>query len=218
MARGLPVVPITIHAMTSPHDPLSGPGTGSATGSARLDIRLVAAWTLLGYTALRLFFAFLAWVVPDGSVFSVRSASASFADLFAGALPLVAVALAVWISPTLADARRLVGRRLDDFLDPVARRRRCRARRVLPLERGDAGRGHEEMRAQPLGVRGHEPREPRTGLDGELRWRQPEQPARTFAGEHRTQPPGVGAQTTAPTPQPAAIPLRSRGQSLPWCA
>jgi hypothetical protein len=66
--------------------------------------RTLAAWALLGYTALFLFFTFFAWLLPGGS-FSGRSAGADFRSLVVMAMPVLAVLLAVYVTPQLAGAK-----------------------------------------------------------------------------------------------------------------
>jgi hypothetical protein len=66
--------------------------------------RVLAAWALLGYTALFLFFTFFAWLLPGGS-FSGRSAEADFRSLLVMAMPVLAVLLAVYVTPQLAGAK-----------------------------------------------------------------------------------------------------------------
>lgn len=66
--------------------------------------RTLAAWGLLGFTALYLFFAFFDWVLPGGS-FASRSAGADFTDLPVMAMPILAVLLAIHVEPVLKGAR-----------------------------------------------------------------------------------------------------------------
>jgi hypothetical protein len=67
--------------------------------------RAAAAWALVGYAALFLFFRFFQWILPGGGGLSDRSAHAGFADLFVMAMPVLAVLLAVHVQPMLASAR-----------------------------------------------------------------------------------------------------------------
>jgi hypothetical protein len=66
--------------------------------------RSLAAWGLVGYTALFLFFEFLKWLFGGGT-FSGRSAGAGFLDLIIIAMPVAAVLLAAYVTPELPGAR-----------------------------------------------------------------------------------------------------------------
>ena len=57
--------------------------------------RALAAWALVGYAALHLFFAFFDWLLPGDDTFTGRSANSGFTNLFVMAMPVVAVLLAV---------------------------------------------------------------------------------------------------------------------------
>jgi hypothetical protein len=83
---------------------MTNPRTIGAVGRILATPRALAAWTLVAYAALSLFFAFLFWLLGDGS-FSSRSASAGFRNLFDLAMPIVAVVLAVYIAPQVPLAR-----------------------------------------------------------------------------------------------------------------
>jgi len=85
--------------MTNPNPFRSG-----AVGRVVAAPRALAAWALLAFTALFLFFTFFSWLLGPGS-FSGRSASAGFRNLFEMALPVLAVILATYITPVLAGAR-----------------------------------------------------------------------------------------------------------------
>jgi hypothetical protein len=91
--------------MTTP--PPAQPDYPAAAPRAKLDLtpRSLAAWALVGYTALHLMFSFFDWVLPDGGTFAGRSAAADFRSLFVMAMPLVAVLLAVHVSPPLDQAK-----------------------------------------------------------------------------------------------------------------
>jgi hypothetical protein len=80
------------------------PSGSGALGRVVSTPRALAAWALLGYTALYLFFEFFDWLLPGGT-FSGRSAGAGFHNLFVMAMPLVAVLLAAYVTPELAMAR-----------------------------------------------------------------------------------------------------------------
>ncbi len=68
--------------------------------------RLLAAWALVGYVALFLFFEFFELVLPGGTLFT-RAAGADFRSLFVMAMPVLAVLLAVHVAPVLRGARLL---------------------------------------------------------------------------------------------------------------
>jgi hypothetical protein len=80
------------------------PTGGSAINRTLSSPRALAAWALLGYAALALFFAFFHWLLPGGT-FSGRSASAGFRSLILIALPVLAVLLAAYVTPELPGAR-----------------------------------------------------------------------------------------------------------------
>ena len=85
--------------MTYP-SPTGGPTFKSALASPRS----LAAWGLIGYTALFLFFELLRWFFGGGT-FSGRSAGAHFLDLVVIGLPVVAVLLATYVTPEVTGAR-----------------------------------------------------------------------------------------------------------------
>jgi hypothetical protein len=66
--------------------------------------RLLAAWGLLAYAALFLFFEVVKLMLPGGS-FADRAAGADFRSLLIMAMPVLAVLLAVYVSPSLSSAR-----------------------------------------------------------------------------------------------------------------
>lgn len=66
--------------------------------------RALAAWALLGYTAIFLFLTFFEWLLPGGS-FSARSADADFRALVVMAMPVLAVLLAVYVTPQLTGTK-----------------------------------------------------------------------------------------------------------------
>ena len=77
--------------------------------------RALAAWALVGYAALHVFFAFFDWLLPGDGSFSGRSANAGFMNLFVMAMPVVAVLLAAQIAPVLAHARLLTAVALVEY-------------------------------------------------------------------------------------------------------
>jgi hypothetical protein len=81
------------------------PTGGSAINRTLSSPRALAAWALLGYAALALFFAFFLWLLPNGDTFSVRSANSGFRGLTLIALPVLAVLLAAYVTPELPLAR-----------------------------------------------------------------------------------------------------------------
>lgn len=82
------------------------PTGGSAISRTLASPRALAAWALLGYAALALFFAFFLWLLPNGgTLFSDRSAGAGFRSLTLIALPVLAVLLAAYVTPELPLAR-----------------------------------------------------------------------------------------------------------------
>ena len=77
--------------------------------------RALAAWALVGYAALHLFFAFFDWLLPDGGSFTGRSANAGFTNLFVMAMPVVAVLLAVHVAPVLSHAKLIAAVALVEY-------------------------------------------------------------------------------------------------------
>jgi len=86
-------------------DPSVPPAVGRVLGSPRT----LAAWALVGYAALHLFFTFLLWITPNGNTFSGRSAGAyaDFTNLLIMAFPVLAVVLAAYLAPAVGGARIL---------------------------------------------------------------------------------------------------------------
>jgi hypothetical protein len=80
------------------------PTGGSTFNRSLASPRSLAAWALLGYTALFLFFEFFLWLLPGGT-FAGRSAGAHFRDLVIIGLPVIAVLLATYVTPELPLAR-----------------------------------------------------------------------------------------------------------------
>lgn len=76
----------------------------SFTSRVRLaSPRTLAAWALLGFVALFLFFELVSLVLPHGTL-SGRAAGANFRSLIVMAMPFLAVALARYVSPPLTGA------------------------------------------------------------------------------------------------------------------
>jgi hypothetical protein len=68
--------------------------------------RTLAAWALLGYVALFLFFEFFQLVLPGGGgSFTSRAAGANFRALLIMAMPVLAVLLVGYVAPALPSAR-----------------------------------------------------------------------------------------------------------------
>src|SRR5258708_32591071 len=82
--------------------PISSPRT--PLGGALSSSRTLAAWVLVGYVALFLFFEFVELVLPGGASLSGRAAGADFRSLFVMAMPIVAGLLAGLLSPCGAGA------------------------------------------------------------------------------------------------------------------
>jgi hypothetical protein len=91
--------------MTTPTPAQPDYPAASPRAKLHLTPRSTAAWALVGYAALHLLFSFFDWVLPDGGTFTARSADADFRSLFVMAMPLVAVLLAVHVSPPLGQAK-----------------------------------------------------------------------------------------------------------------
>ena len=77
--------------------------------------RALAAWALVGYAALHLFFAFFDWLLPGDGTFTGRSANAGFTNLFVMAMPVVAVLLAVHVAPVLNHAKLITAVALVEY-------------------------------------------------------------------------------------------------------
>jgi hypothetical protein len=89
----------------------------SAVTRALGSPRMLAAWALVGYTALHLFFTFLLWVVPGGTI-SGRSLGAheGFTSLTIMAFPVVAAVLAAYVTPAIAGARLVALAALAEYV------------------------------------------------------------------------------------------------------
>jgi hypothetical protein len=92
----------SIRCMTTPR--------ASVLGSPRA----AAAWALVGYAALFLFFQFFQWILPGGGL-SERSAHAQFTNPLVMAMPVLATLLAVHVQPMLAGARLISAIALIDY-------------------------------------------------------------------------------------------------------
>ena len=92
------------------------PTGGSAISRSLASPRALAAWALLGYAALALFFAFFLWLLPNGGTFSDRSAGAGFRGLTLIALPVLAVLLAAYVTPDLPLARLMAMVAMIEYL------------------------------------------------------------------------------------------------------
>jgi hypothetical protein len=84
-----------------------------------LSPRLAAAWALVGYAGLHLFFAFLNWVMPGNGSFVDHSVNAGFTDLFVMAMPVVAVLLAVHLTPPVTGAKTIITLALVEYVVSV---------------------------------------------------------------------------------------------------
>lgn len=103
---------MTIPTPSSPGHAGTGPTTGALSSP-----RTLAAWALLGYAALHLFFAFFQWVLPsDGTTFTTRSLDGSFRSLTVAAMPVLAVLLAVHVTPALRSAKTISAVALVEYL------------------------------------------------------------------------------------------------------
>ncbi|WP_051366736.1 hypothetical protein [Hamadaea tsunoensis] len=88
----------------------------SSPSDAVKGLRPLFAWALLAYTALRLFFSFLSWIVnSDYGSFAARSANAGFVGLYTIVLPLVAVLIATQIQPALRGAKLIAMVALGEY-------------------------------------------------------------------------------------------------------
>ena len=83
------------------------PPSGGSVGRATQSPRLLAAWALLGYIALVLFFEFFDWILPDGGTFSGRTILSNFVTIETIAMPVLAVLLAAHVAPVLPMARTM---------------------------------------------------------------------------------------------------------------
>jgi len=91
--------------MTTPTP--SGPTSGPSFMRSLSSPRALAAWALVAYAALSLLFSLILWIAGDGS-FSGRSRDAGFDNLVVGAMPVVAVLLAVHLAPVLPRSKLIV--------------------------------------------------------------------------------------------------------------
>jgi len=90
------------------------PSTGTSAARMLSSPRNLAAWALVGYVALFLFFEFFQWILPGGS-FSTRSANADFRSILIMGLPVLAVVLAVHVAPVVAGARLIAAIALLEY-------------------------------------------------------------------------------------------------------
>jgi hypothetical protein len=81
------------------------PSPRASLGRALSSPRTLAAWALVGYVALYLFFEFVRLPLPNGGSFSSRAAGAGFRSLLVMAMPVLAVLLARYVSPPVAGGR-----------------------------------------------------------------------------------------------------------------
>jgi hypothetical protein len=81
--------------------------TPNPARAALASPRSLAAWALVAYAALHLVFSFFDWLMPGDGNLPDRSAGAGFTNLFVMAMPVVAVLLAVYLSPALNGAKLL---------------------------------------------------------------------------------------------------------------
>jgi len=95
--------------MTTPTPP-----TGNPAGRILSSPRELAAWALVGYVALVLFFEFFQWILPGGT-FSGRSANADFRSLLIMGMPVLAVLLAAHVSPVIGSARMIAAIALAEY-------------------------------------------------------------------------------------------------------
>ena len=77
--------------------------------------RALAAWALVAYVAIWLFFTFFDWVLPGEGSFSGRSAGASFDSLLVMTMPVLAVLLAAHVTPAVAGARLIAAIALIEY-------------------------------------------------------------------------------------------------------
>lgn len=91
-------------APTSPNEPTGHPR--SAFAGVQWGPRRLAAWGLVGFVALYLFFQFVQWMLPgyDGT-FIGRSLHAGFRNLDVLVMPVLAVLLAAYVTPALTEAK-----------------------------------------------------------------------------------------------------------------
>ena len=77
--------------------------------------RALAAWALVAYVAVWLFFTFFDWVLPGDGSFSGRSAGAGFDSLTIMAMPVLAVLLAAHVTPAVPGAKLLAAIALIEY-------------------------------------------------------------------------------------------------------
>jgi len=77
--------------------------------------RALAAWALVAYVAIWLFFTFFDWVLPGEGSFSGRSAGAGFDNLLVMSMPVLAVLLAAHVTPAVAGARLIAAIALIEY-------------------------------------------------------------------------------------------------------
>lgn len=79
--------------------------TPNPARAALASPRTLAAWALVAFAALYEIFAFFDWVMPGNGSLVDHSAGAGFTDLVVVAMPVVAVLLAVYVTPPVGAAR-----------------------------------------------------------------------------------------------------------------
>ncbi|NUT36984.1 MAG: hypothetical protein HOV79_28340 [Hamadaea sp.] len=90
--------------------------TPSSPESAVKGLRPLFAWALLGYVALHLVFEFFSWLVPSRhDSFTMRSYYADFVGLYTIALPLLALLIAVQITPVLGASKIMAAIALAEY-------------------------------------------------------------------------------------------------------
>jgi hypothetical protein len=77
--------------------------------------RALAAWALVAYVAVWLFFTFFDWVLPGDGSFSARSAGAGFDDLRVIVMPVLAVLLAAHVTPAVPGAKLIASIALIEY-------------------------------------------------------------------------------------------------------
>ena len=86
-----------------------------STATAVKALRPLFAWALVGYIALYLMFAFLAWFIALVSGNARQQSYSSFVNLVTIALPLVAVLIATQVQPVLQIAKFIAGIALIEY-------------------------------------------------------------------------------------------------------
>jgi hypothetical protein len=89
----------------TPDRPAGGSNIGSV-GRAISSPRSLAAWALVTYAGLDLFFEFFRWILPEGT-FTARSATAGFHNIVIIAIPVLAVLLAGHVAPAVARTKTI---------------------------------------------------------------------------------------------------------------